>query len=47
MSGKHRKTLEAIVRDPVQANIAWTDVVALFEALGARGTQGSGSRAAG
>jgi len=41
---KHRRTLEAIFEKPERANIAWRDVEALFLALGAEITEGSGSR---
>jgi len=41
---KHRKTLEAIFEKPERANIAWRDIEALFIALGAEISEGSGSR---
>jgi hypothetical protein len=41
---KHRKTLEAIFEKPERANIAWRDVEALFLALDAEISEGSGSR---
>ena len=44
MDRKHRKTLEAIFEKPERANIAWRDIEALFIALGAEVTEGSGSR---
>ncbi len=44
MDRKHRKTLEAIFEKPERANIAWRDIEALFSALGAEVTEGSGSR---
>jgi predicted RNA binding protein YcfA (HicA-like mRNA interferase family) len=44
MNNKHRKTLKAIFRDPVSTDIPWSDVIKLFEALGANITQGKGSR---
>jgi len=44
VDSKHRKTLEAIFEKPVRANIAWIDIEALFVALGAEVTEGSGSR---
>jgi hypothetical protein len=34
MNRKHEKTLAAIFAQPVRANIAWDDVVSLFEGLG-------------
>ena len=44
MTGKHRKTLDAIFADPVRANIAWADIEALLMALGAEREEGRGSR---
>lgn len=44
MDRKHRKTLEAIFEKPERANIAWRDVEALFMALGAEISEGSGPR---
>lgn len=44
MDRKHRKTLEAIFEKPERVNIAWRDVEALFIALGAEISEGSGSR---
>ena len=44
MDRKHRKTLEAIFERPKRANITWRDIEALFIALGAEISQGSGSR---
>ena len=44
MDSKHRKTLEAIFEKPERANIAWRDIEALFIALGAEISEGSGSR---
>lgn len=44
MTGKHRKTLEAIFAEPVRANVAWADVEALFAAAGADMSEGRGSR---
>jgi len=41
---KHGKTLEAIFEKPERANIPWRDVEALFVALGAEISEGSGSR---
>lgn len=40
---KHERTLAAIFADPIQANIRWGDVEALFLHLGAIVTEGSGS----
>jgi len=44
VDSKHRKTLEAIFEKPERANIAWRDIEALFIALGAEVSEGSGSR---
>ncbi len=44
LSGKHRKVLDAIFSDPVSASIAWREIEALFVALGARISEGRGSR---
>ena len=37
-------TLDAIFARPVPSNIAWKDIEALLEALGAELSEGSGSR---
>ena len=44
MDNKHRKTLEAIFEKPERANIEWKDIEALFIALDAEISEGSGSR---
>ena len=44
MDSKHIKTLEAIFEKPERANILWSDIEALFLALGAEITDGRGSR---
>lgn len=44
MNGKHFATLKAVFKDPVQSNLVWTDIEALFLALGAEVTEGNGSR---
>jgi hypothetical protein len=44
VDSKHYKTLEAIFERPERSNIAWRDIEALFIALGAQVTEGSGSR---
>jgi hypothetical protein len=38
------RTLENILKKPVQANIAWADIESLLVALGANISEGSGSR---
>lgn len=44
MNKKHRKTLAAIFKHPVQSNIKWSDIEALLRSLGAEVSEGSGSR---
>ena len=44
LSRKHAPVLRAVFADPVRANIAWRDIEALFVALGAEVSEGSGSR---
>lgn len=44
MNSRARKTLEAIFANPVNKTIPWQDVEALFIALGATVSEGSGSR---
>ncbi|ESR24172.1 type II toxin-antitoxin system HicA family toxin [Lutibaculum baratangense] len=41
---KHRETLKSVFADPVSGAIAWRDIEALFEALGADLSEGQGSR---
>jgi len=43
MNHKHRKTFEAIFTDPVNGNIEWRKIEALFLALGAVRTERAGS----
>jgi hypothetical protein len=43
MTGKHRKTLEAIFTNPVSGNIEWSRIEALFVAVGCVVVEGSGS----
>ena len=40
----HRRTLDAVFRDPVSATIRWRDVEALLSAAGAEVLEGRGSR---
>ena len=42
--GKHRRTLEAVFRDPVSGTIEWAAVEGLLIAAGARVIEGRGSR---
>ncbi|MHB8346698.1 MAG: type II toxin-antitoxin system HicA family toxin [Acidiferrobacterales bacterium] len=44
MNNKHRKTLTDVFTEPVRANVLWSDVEALFHALGASVEERSGSR---
>jgi hypothetical protein len=46
MSSYHRRTLEAIFRDPVSGTIVWDDVESMLIHLGAHVRNGSGSRVA-
>ena len=43
MNNKHRKTLQAILTDPVDGNIKWRKIEALLLALGTVRTERSGS----
>ena len=43
MNNKHRKTLQIIFSDPVNGNIEWRKIEALFIALGAEKDEGNGS----
>ena len=44
MNTRHQKTLEAIFRTPVPANLEWKQIEALFLAVGAQLIEGRGSR---
>lgn len=44
MNRKHRRTLVAIYAEPVKSDVEWSDIEALFRALGAEITEGRGSR---
>ncbi|MEZ4661330.1 MAG: type II toxin-antitoxin system HicA family toxin [Caldilineaceae bacterium] len=44
MQRKHQRTLEEVFTRPERANIPWKDIEALFIALGAEVSEGSGSR---
>ncbi|HEU4885942.1 MAG TPA: type II toxin-antitoxin system HicA family toxin [Longimicrobium sp.] len=44
MSNYHRRTLEAVFRDPVSGTIVWADVEAMVIHYGAEILQGKGSR---
>lgn len=44
MSKKHKRTLEAIFKEPIQSNIAWLDIEKMLIYYGAEITEGAGSR---
>jgi hypothetical protein len=44
MNAKHRRTLEAVFARPVRPDIRWADVESLVIALGAKLSEGRGSR---
>lgn len=44
MNTRQRRTLERVFEQPTRSDVAWTDVEALFRALGADITEGNGSR---
>ncbi len=44
LNSKNRKTLESIFEEPVRSDVEWKSIEALFIALGAEVTEGSGSR---
>ena len=44
MNNRHRKTLETIFADPVNASIAWSDIEGVFRAYGGQIREGNGSR---
>jgi hypothetical protein len=44
MGPKHQRTLEAILEDPVRANIPWRDLETMLKAAGTEITAGTGSR---
>jgi hypothetical protein len=44
MNNRHRRTLEAVFRDPVSATIVWTDVESMLVHYGAAIREGRGSR---
>lgn len=43
MNNKHRKTLEAVFRDPVSGTIEWADIESLLVAAGCTVVQAGGS----
>ena len=44
MNNQAVKTYNAVYRDPIQSNIKWDDIETMLIALGAKITEGSGSR---
>ena len=44
MNKKQSETLRAIFKEPIRANIKWTEIESLFKHLGAEISQGNGSR---
>jgi len=44
MNKKHQKTLKAIFANPISATIVWADVEKLLVAIGAKLSEGEGSR---
>ncbi len=44
MNSKNKRTYREIYADPINANIEWSDIEALFIALGANISEGNGSR---
>ncbi len=44
MNSKQLNTFLELQKEPVPADLAWSDIESLFKALGARVTEGSGSR---
>ena len=44
MNSRSLKTYKKIYQDPILAYIEWSDIENLFESLGARISEGSGSR---
>lgn len=45
MNSKHKKIYKEIYSDPILSTLSWDDIETLFVALGAKITEGSGSRA--
>ncbi len=43
MNNKHRKTLDALLADPINGNIEWMRIESLLNALGCRTVEGPGS----
>jgi hypothetical protein len=44
MNAKQKKTMESVFKNPIQADILWSDIESLLAALGSELSEGSGSR---
>lgn len=44
LSGRHRKTLDALFETPARSSVAWADIEKLLVNLGAEVSEGRGSR---
>lgn len=44
LNNKQKKTLERIFEDPLRSNVQWRDIESLLITLGAKITEGQGSR---
>jgi len=44
LSGKHRRTLAAVFKEPTSGTLPWNDAEHLLKALGAELSEGRGSR---
>ena len=44
MNSNNKKTMELVFKNPIQADIQWSDIERLFAALGAEKSEGRGSR---
>ena len=44
LNNKHNSTMREVFHDPVKSSIRWSDIEALFIALGADVSEGNGSR---
>ncbi len=44
MNSNHKKTYKEIYMDPIKSDINWHDIEALFNSIGAKISEGSGSR---
>ena len=44
MNKKHQKTLEAIFKRPISTSLEWRRIESLFQAVGAKTIEGTGSR---